>query len=82
MPGLYMQCACGEPIGKNRWRSGKRTCVPCGIAKGVIANREMHEKTGATYSKWQSGLLKWLLDNNSSDGENVDDNPGESREHH
>jgi len=74
-----MQCECGEPIAKNRWRSGKRTCVPCGIAKGVTANREMHEKHGATYEVWRQAMLKWLLDNDSDHGGSDNGDPGESR---
>ena len=82
MPGLYMQCSCGNPIGKNRWRSGKRDCPSCGIARGVSACREMSEKSGATYEHWRAQLLKSLQDNGSSQGESEHGDPGESGKHH
>lgn len=82
MPGLYMQCKCGEPIAKNRWRAGKRTCVPCGIARGVSVCRELREKSGATYEHWRSQMLKSLQPNDSDMGESDDGSPGESRVNH
>ena len=82
MPGLYMQCPCGESIGKNRWRRGKRTCTACGIARGVTVSREMYEKSGATYEHWRAQMLKSLLGNESSMGDSENGDPGESSEHH
>lgn len=75
-------CKCGNEIGKNRWRSGKRDCSTCGIVRGIRVAREMHEKTGATYEHWRSQVIKSLLTNDSNHGGSEDANSGECGEHH
>lgn len=51
MPSLYLQCPCGQPIAKTRWRLGKRLCVDCGIAKGLIHNVQLNRKEGPAWDR-------------------------------
>lgn len=62
MPGLYMQCECGNTIAKNRWRSGKRDCPQCGIARGIMHNLEMHKKSGVSFDNWRRIMRGKLLE--------------------
>lgn len=82
MSGLYRECACGEPIAKNRWRSGKRDCVSCALARCVAHNTQMNRKSGPA---WDATIVRWrgmIAEESSASRENDHGNQGDGSVHH
>lgn len=66
MGRFYLQCPCGEPIAKSRWRLGKRDCVPCALARSVQHTLQMKRKSGPGWDRYLLSLRRILAEDSSA----------------
>ena len=60
MPNLYLQCTCGAPIDKNRWRKGKRKCLDCALVGAAQWNAAMQDRKSGARALWKERMNAML----------------------
>lgn len=56
---ITVECtSCGNDITVGANTRRPKRCIECGMAAAATAAREMHEKSGTTYERWQAAMVR------------------------